>query len=210
MSELKIKIAITDDHPIVSQGLSSLLSKETDFEVCGVFAQAAQLLEWLKKHTVDIILLDIYLQDANGLDICKTLKSMYPDTGIIAISGQNEGVVISQMLQNGARGYVLKHADSEEIIEAIRTVFGGEQFLCKRTRESLQKLDRQMTALPRITRREKEVLRLIADGQTTAEIAALLFISPHTVESHRKNLMEKFQAKSTTSVINTVKNLGLL
>ena len=207
---LKINIVITDDHPIVKQGLQLLLSQESDMEIIAAFSSGTEVLHWFEKNEADILLLDIYLKDSNGLELCQTLSSKYPDLGIIAISGQDEGMVISQMLQNGARGYVLKNAESSEIIDAVRTVHQGQKFLCQRTKNSLEKLDRQLTEIPKITRREKEVLLLIAEDLTTAQIAEKLFISHHTVESHRKNLMEKFQVKSTASVISKVKNLGLI
>lgn len=205
-----IKIAITDDHPIVTQGLQLFLSNESNISVLSTFSNGNDLMKWLKNHLPDVLLLDIYLQDSNGLDLCKRISELYPEIAIIALSGQDEAIVISQMFQNGALGYVLKNAESKEITEAVKTVYRGEKFLCKRTRESLQKLDKQLTEIPKITRREKEVLLLIAEGMTTSEIAEKLFISTHTVESHRKNLIEKFDAKSTTSVISIVKNLGLI
>ena len=207
---MKIKVVITDDHPIVTQGLELFLSSKTDIEVSASFSSGNQLLEWLSINETDIILLDIYLQNENGLELCKKISEKFPEIGIIAISGQDEGIVISQMLQNGALGYVLKNAESEEIPEAIRAVFRGDKFLCKRTQEALNKLDSQFIEIPKITRREKEVLLLIAEGFTTAEVADKLFISPYTVESHRKNLMEKFELKSMTSVISKVKSLGLI
>lgn len=205
-----IKVTITDDHPIVTQGLNLFLSNEPDIQVLATFANGSELLNSLKSHSPDVLLLDIYLQDTNGIDLCKLISEQYPDIAIIALSGQSEGIVISQMLQNGALGYVLKNAESEEITEAIRTVYRGERFLCKRAQESLQKLNKQNLKIPKITRREKEVLLLIADGFTTHEIAEKLFISSHTVESHRKNLMEKFHVKSMTSVISRVSDLGLI
>lgn len=207
---MKIQVVITDDHPIVTQGFKHFLSTESDIEVCAIFSDGKSLLNWLSDNTTDILLLDIYLKDSNGLELCKKISEEHPDIGIIAISGQDEGIVISQMLQNGALGYVLKNAESEEITEGIRAVFRREKYLCKRTQESLQKLDKQLTGIPKITRREKEVLLHIAEGLTTQETADKLFISPHTVESHRKNLMEKFEVKSMTSVISKVKSLGLI
>lgn len=207
---MKIKVAITDDHPIVTQGLQLVLSNETDMEVVAVFSGGTQLLKNLPDYHIDVLLLDIYLNDASGLDLCKQLSASYPEMKIVAISGQDESMVISQMLQNGAMGYVLKNAESEEIVKAVRVVIQDQRFLCKRTQEALAKTDAQLIEIPKITRREKEVLLLISEGKTTAEIADKLFISPHTVESHRKNLMEKFQMKSTTAVVNLVKKLELL
>lgn len=208
--EAMIKIAITDDHPIIMQGLEYLLSSEEEIAIVKVFSTGTDLMYWLQEQTIDVLLLDIYLKDINGLELCSKIAGQYPEIGIIAISGQDEGVVISQMLQNGAKGYVLKNAESFEIIEAVKTVYSGGKYLCKRTREALRSIDKSMKEIPKITRREKEILVLIAEGLTTVEIAGKLFISSHTVESHRKNLLEKFQVKSTASVISTVKRLGLI
>jgi len=116
---LKIKVVITDDHPIVTQGFKHFLSTEPDIEVSATFSDGKSLLKWLSDNTTDILLLDIYLQDSNGLELCKKISEEYPDIGIIAIRGQDEGIVISQMFQNGALGYVLKNAECEENIEGI-------------------------------------------------------------------------------------------
>jgi DNA-binding NarL/FixJ family response regulator len=205
-----IKIAITDDHPIVTQGLQHLLSMEKNIRIEKILSSGQELMQWLPENSIDVLLLDIYLNDANGMDLCAKISELNPEIGIIAISGQDEAIVISQMLQNGALGYVLKNAESHEIIEAINQVYFGQKYLCRRTREALEKLDNSLNEIPKITRREKEVLQLIAEGLTTTEIATKLFISPHTVESHRKNLMEKFHVKSTASVLNKVKDLGLI
>jgi DNA-binding NarL/FixJ family response regulator len=205
-----IKIVITDDHPIVTQGLQHLLSMEKNISIEKILSSGQELMQWLPENSIDVLLLDIYLNDANGMDLCAKISELYPEIGIIAISGQDEAIVISQMLQNGALGYVLKNAESHEIIEAINQVYFGQKYLCRRTREALEKLDNSLNEIPKITRREKEVLKLIAEGLTTTEIAMKLYISPHTVESHRKNLMEKFHVKSTASVLNKVKDLGLI
>lgn len=207
---MMINIAITDDHPILTQGLIHLLSRESNMRIVQTFSTGNDLMNWLPSNSIDILLLDIYLGDSNGLDLCSLIHQKYPEIGIIAISGQDEAVVISQMLKNGALGYVLKNAESHEILEAIENVNNGEKYLCRRSKESLEMLDKANAEIPKITRREKEVLNLIAEGLTTNQIAEKLFISTHTVESHRKNLMEKFQVKSTSSVLNKVKDLGLI
>lgn len=205
-----IKIAITDDHPIIVQGLELLFASRPEMKVIKTFSNGKELMDWLPENPVDVLLLDIYLEDFNGLELCKQISDQFPETAIIAISGQDEGIVISQMLQNGALGYVLKNAESHEIIEAVEKVYRGERFLCQRTKEILAKSDKSFSEIPKITRREKDVLMLVSQGLTTSKIADKLFISHHTVESHRKNLMEKFHVKSMASVIGRVSDLGLI
>jgi DNA-binding NarL/FixJ family response regulator len=115
------------------------------------------------------------------------------------------------MLQNGASGYVLKNALGNEIIRAIYAIMDGEEYLCSSTKEALKNADMELLkAIPRITRREKEILQLIGKGLTTMQIADQLFISTHTVESHRKNLMEKFGVNNTTSVVKLASEYKLL
>jgi len=205
-----LKIAIVDDHPIVSDGIHHLIEQQYDMTMVEVFSNAASLFTWLLNNDLDILLLDIFLPDKNGMEICLELKLHYPDVKIICFSSQQEAVIISEMMKRGASGYLLKNANSSEIIEAIRKVASGEEYFCEKTSLTLKNFRASLKYLPKLTRREKDVLALIKQGNTTNTIAEKLFISPHTVESHRKNLMEKFQVKNMTSVVNRANELGLI
>ena len=206
-----IKIAITDDHPLLSEGLKNILSKEEDFEVVECFADAKTMLQYLSNAAVDILLLDINLPDANSMDLLTDLKSSYPEMKILMLSVHNEFAVINSVLNLGANGYIQKNSSVAEILEGINTVLGGDKYLCAQTKTILQqKQNDGLHRVPKLTRREKEILAEAALGLTTPQFAEKLFISPHTVESHRKNLIEKFGAKNLSSAIKLALEYGLI
>ena len=193
-----IKILIVDDHPVVAEGLRKLLNDSNIAEVIGVAGTGKSCFDFLRWQTPDIIFLDINLPDASGLDICKTIKEKNSSQKILALTTFNERSVVETMMANGADGYILKNSESEEIIEAVKEIYAGNKFLAHEVENILQRKDKSEMIL---TRREKEVLQLIADGLTNQEIAENLFISPLTVDSHRKNLITKLQARNTASLI---------
>jgi len=205
------KIAITDDHPLLLEGLKNILSKEEDFEVVGCYPDAASMHTALSVIRVDVLLLDINLPDANSIELIKPLTLKYPEMKIIIISVHNESAVINSVLQQGAQGYIQKNAAVEEIIAGTKQIVEGNIFLCSQTRSVIDKKTKdELKSVPKLTRREKEILKEAASGLTTAQIAEKLFISPHTVESHRKNLIEKFGSKNLSSAIKLATEFGLI
>ncbi|MFC3196447.1 response regulator [Parapedobacter deserti] len=206
-----VSIFITDDHPLVLEGLKNVLSEAETLQVKGCFANAAATLEAIGSEFPSVLLLDINLPDINGIDLVRKVKALSPATRIIALSVHNEYAVINSMFQEGADGYIQKNAVGEEIVEGIRTVINGRRFLCSQSAEIMKrKTTEGLKSVPKVTRREKEILHQAAKGLTTQEIAAALFISPHTVESHRKNLMEKFEVKNLASAIKLATEYGLI
>jgi DNA-binding NarL/FixJ family response regulator len=151
--------------------------------------------------------LDINLPDISGIDLCKQIRNKYPNQKILALTTYNERVFIQQMLDNGAFGYVLKNASSEEIMEGVDEVSKGNKFLCAESENLLKKTHENELM---ITRRESSVLKLLAEGFTNLEIAEKLFISPLTADSHRKNLIVKLQARNTASLIKIASDKGLI
>lgn len=205
------KIAITDDHPLLLEGLKNILSQEEGFEVVGCYPDATQMEAGLASTAIDVLLLDINLPDAHSIELVKPLRSKYPDMQIIIISVHNEYAVINSVLAQGARGYMQKNASVEEIISGVNSVLEGHIFLCSQTKMVVDKKTKdELRTVPKLTRREKEVLTEAASGLTTAQIAEKLFISPHTVESHRKNLIEKFGTKNLSSAIKLATEYGLI
>ncbi|MFT3704275.1 MAG: response regulator transcription factor [Agriterribacter sp.] len=193
------KIFIVDDHYMVIEGIRSLLQHETNLEWVGHAMNAASCLAFLKQQVPDVILMDINLPDKSGIDLCKEVKENYPGAFIIGLSTFNQQSFIQKMMENGASGYILKNATLDELVEAIDTVVKGKTFLSNETAATLRKPDN--ASRPVITSREKEVLALVAEGMTNNEIAQQLYISPTTVETHRKSLLNKFAAKNTASLI---------
>jgi DNA-binding NarL/FixJ family response regulator len=205
---LQTKIFIVDDHYMVIEGIRSLLQNEKHIEWMGHATNAASCLAFLQRQIPDVILMDINLPDTSGIDLCKEVKEKYPSIFILGLSTFNQQSFIQKMMDNGASGYVLKNASQKELIEAIEEVSKGKLFLSVEAAASLRKTN--TSSLPLITRREKEVLVLIAEGMTNGEIAEKLFISISTVDTHRKNLLAKFQTKNTASLVRMVMQMQII
>jgi DNA-binding NarL/FixJ family response regulator len=204
---MKASVFIVDDHYMVIEGIRSLLQNERDIEWLGHATNAASCLGFLKQQQPDIILMDINLPDMNGIDLCKEVREKYPSILILGLSTFNQQAIIRNMMDNGASGYVLKNADKEELLEAINTVVSGKVYLSMEAASSLKESGNE---IPVITRREKEVLLLIAEGLTNTEIAEKLFVSIPTVNTHRKSLLEKFDARNTAILISKAIRQGMV
>jgi DNA-binding NarL/FixJ family response regulator len=206
---MAIKIFIVDDHYMVIEGIHSLLQNEAHIEWMGHATNAASCLAFLQQQKPDVILMDINLPDKSGIDLCKEVKDKYPAVAVLGLSTFNQQSFIEKMIASGASGYVLKNATQEELMEGIETVVKGKQFLSFDAALALRKTDTQNN-MPVITRREKEVLELIADGMTNNEIAQKLFISTTTVDTHRKNLLAKFEAKNIAALIKVAVQMHMI
>ncbi|MGS2764860.1 response regulator [Sinomicrobium sp. M5D2P9] len=206
-----IQVYITDDHPIVQEGLKNLLATRDEISLKGVFQNGKDTVDALAKAEPDVLLLDINLPDISGIELSKQIRDAYPELKIIVLSVHNEKAVISSVLQNGVNGYVLKNSIGDEIIQAIHKVIDGELYMCRQTKEIYENQDNNgPDFIPKITRREKEILQLVTEGLTSSQIAEKLFISPYTVETHRKNLMEKFDVSNMTAIIKYATEFKLL
>lgn len=200
MQNDKINILIVDDHPVVIEGVKTLLKDVALVHVAGSCNDAASARKFLQENDVDILLLDINLPDTNGMDLCLELKKKNKDLKIIALSNYSERSMINKMIENGASGYLLKNAGSKELEDAIITVLDDKHYFSSEvTKKLLEPAGNSI--LPKLTRREKEILKLIAEGEPSSTIAEKLFISLLTVETHRRNIIQKFQAGNMFSVI---------
>lgn len=196
---MAIKVFIIDDHYMVIEGIRSLLQNEKGIEWVGHASNGASCLAFLQQQLPDIILMDINLPEISGIDLCKQVRLQYPSVFVIGLSTFNQQSFIQKMIDNGASGYVLKNATKEELLEAIETVAKGKTYLSHEAAQSLRKSS--STEKPILTSREKEVLELIANGMTNNEIAQQLFLSVTTVDTHRKNLLSKFNCRNIASLI---------
>lgn len=205
---MAIKVFIVDDHYMVIEGIHSLLQNEKGIEWTGHATNAASCLAFLQHQQPDVILMDINLPDKNGIDLCKAVKEKYPAIFIVGLSTFNQQSFIHKMIDSGASGYVLKNATQKELMEAIITVAKGKTYFSDEAAQSLQK--KHSAEMPVLTRREKEVLELIAEGLTNHEIAGKIFVSTNTVDTHRKNLLAKLEAKNTAALIRIATQLQLI
>lgn len=194
----KIKLFIVDDHYMIIEGITSMFQYEETVEIIGHAKDARSCMAFLQRLLPDVILLDINLPDKSGIEICLDIKRLYPSVKIIALSTFNQNSYIQNMLENGASGYLLKNTTKTEMLEAMQVVLKNKQYMSKEAAESIKNMDRDR---PVITRREKEILKLLANGMTSFEIGQQLFISPTTVDTHRKHLLKKFNANNTAILI---------
>jgi DNA-binding NarL/FixJ family response regulator len=192
---------------MVIEGIRSLLYGEKNIEWLGHATNAASCLSFLKRQQPDIILMDVNLPDRSGTELCKEVKQLYPAVLVLGLSTFNQQAIIRNMMDNGASGYVLKNATKKELLEAISMVLKGNTYFSVEAAHSLKESRAQQ---PMITRREKEVLQLIAEGFTNAEMSEKLFISIPTVNTHRKSLLEKFEVKNTATLIGKAIKMGLI
>jgi DNA-binding NarL/FixJ family response regulator len=205
-----IIVAIVDDHPIVIEGLKTLLGSEGDITAVS-FTAGHHFMAFLRHNKVDVVLLDIMLPDTNGIELCREIKKIAPQTAVLALSNQSERSIILQMLQNGANGYLLKNAGAAEIRQCIQEALSGKLTFSREAQEIMMRPSQSdLRTIPHITKREKQILHKIANGETTAAIAEELFVSPLTVETHRRNLLQKFEAKNVAELIRMAVEYKLL
>lgn len=195
-----LNLMIVDDHPMILEGLKSLLRPNDLFHIFS-FTKGAAALNFIEKNRIDVVLLDIVLSDGSGLDFCQLIKKKAPNTIIIGISNQAERSIIFRFLENGGNGYILKNADATEIVACIHKAIEGDLALSKEVQEIILRPITNNLELPRLTKREQQILIAVANGLTSAEIAKNLFISIITVETHRRNLLQKFKAKNMIELV---------
>jgi DNA-binding NarL/FixJ family response regulator len=209
-----IEIAITDDHPIVIEGIRMMLKSNKEIVVSKSFTSISEMFTGLD-HSIKVLLLDINLPDGNGITACKDLVFKFPSLKIIALTNFEDVSFIKQIMKNGAMGYLLKNTGKNELIEAIKTVLQGDRYLQQNIskillNESLGKIGVSSFFIPKLTNREKEILLLISKEYTTQQIAAEIFISNKTVESHRNNLMQKLGVKNSAGLVRVAFEKGFI
>jgi two-component system response regulator NreC len=214
MSE-KIRIIIADDHTIFRSGLKLLLSSEPDFEVIAEAKDGDEAIELTRQLQPEVLLMDIGMPRTNGHEATKQIKSSNPDVNILVLTMHRSEEYFFKMLDAGASGYVLKGAETDELIHAVHTVARGDAFLYPSMARSL--IDRFLKVQSRehagetqLTSREDEILRLIADGYSNNDIAEKLVISPSTVHTHRTNIMQKLGLNKRHELVQYARQQGLI
>ncbi|MCY4778988.1 response regulator transcription factor [Sphingobacterium sp. UT-1RO-CII-1] len=195
-----LNLVIVDDHPMIVEGLQSLLKQKKKFRI-SAFTKGIPALDFICENRTDIVLLDIMLSDGNGLEFCKKIKEKSPKTIVIGISNQAERSIIFRFLENGGNGYILKNADAKEIVQCIENSLKGDLALTKEVKQIMTRPITNNYELPRLTKREQQILKAIANGAISSKIAEELFISVITVETHRRNLLKKFKAKNMIELV---------
>ena len=211
-----IRLFLVDDHAILREGLRLLFKKEGVLQVVGEAENGEQLLAQLPTTPCDVVLLDLHMPGLDGLATTQRLHAEFPDVRVLVLSMVDNERAIGQVLAAGASGYVLKNAGHDEIVVAVQAVAAGKRFLCSEL--GLVMLERVLVGMPEpppklasgLSAREQEILHLVADGLTTAQIAEKLYTSPRTVETHRQNILEKTGTKNTAALVKAAVSQGWL
>lgn len=209
-----INLAIADDHLLVINGLRAMLGAGSDIKVLFSATSGKELMVNLLANQPDVLLLDIQMPDANGIDLCKTILHKYPDIKIIALTNFEQSSYVKQMIRNGAMGYLLKNIDGKTLRAAIQTVMQNKPFIQEQIKNNMlnevlsgQKSTSQGVSL---TKREVEILGLVARELSNQQIADKLFISIRTVETHRINLTQKLGVHNTAGLVKEAYKRGLV
>ncbi len=220
----RIKVFHVEDYKIVRDGVKFLLSLDPEIHIVGEADRGDKLFKFLETVKVDILLLDIYLdsmedlQTPDGFEICKKLQKVAPEINVVAHSVYDDADRVAKIFKAGANGFVSKKAGYEELIHAIKVVHNGKKYICKETSKKLKNLNKFLAGIEDtlesteefFSKREKEVLQLLAAGYSSREISNKLFITEKTVETHRKNLVQKAKVKNTVELITYASMRGLI
>ena len=211
----QISVLIADDHTIVRSGVRLLLEAETDIRVVGEALNGREALELAESLQPDVVLMDITMPEMDGLEATKEIKTRFPQINVLVLTMHRSDEYFFEMLKAGASGYILKGAKTSELIDAVRIVQQGEIFLYPSMTQKLVQGYIQLAEWdnedePSLSPREKEILRLLAEGYSNKEIAEKLVISPSTVHSHRGNLMDKLGLGNRRELIQYARKRGLI
>jgi len=211
-----VRILIADDHQMLIDGIRVLLEGVEAFKVVGQATNGFEVLDFIEKEPVDLIIMDINMKDMDGVAATREVKKKYPDIKILMLSMFGSKDYIEKVLRAGADGYILKNKGKEELQAAIETVMDGRSYFSPEVTERIMDgLQRKKTLetdpmLVELTEREKDVLKLLVQEMTSNEIAEKLCISFHTVETHRKNLISKLPVKNTVGLVKYAIDIGLI
>jgi DNA-binding NarL/FixJ family response regulator len=210
----KIQVLLVDDHVILREGLRSLLSLQEDIEVVGEAGDGQAALELIGSLKPDIVLMDIAMPVMDGLAATRRIKQDFPEVRVLILTQHDNREYVFSLLQAGAVGYILKKAGGAEVVTAIRSAFAEGAFLppsiAREVMDRYIQRPQAETGRPHLTEREKQVLRLIAEGKTNKEIAETLFLSIKTVMVHRTNIMEKLDIHNRTELVKYAIRQGLI
>lgn len=210
----KINLLIADDHTMFLEGIVSLLGQEPEINSIKKANNGIEALNIIKTAAVDLIILDISMPEMDGIELTKILKKNYPKIKILVVSTHSNVNIISRLIRIGVNGYLLKNAEKSELLTAIHSIMAGNNYFSEETEEKYSynqlKIEKQALNLTELSSREKEILVLIAHEYNTAEIAEKTFISLNTVNTHRRNLLSKLNAKNTAGLVKYAVENGLV
>jgi two-component system response regulator NreC len=213
----KIRVLLADDHTILRAGLKIMLNIQPDIEVIGEASDGKQAIAEAQRLAPDVILMDITMPECNGIEATRQVKRLLPETRVLVLTMHENEEYLFQVLRAGASGYILKEAADTELISAIRSVYAGRFYLSP-SAQSLMigdyllrvRTGEERDSYSALTEREREILKLVAEGYTNNQIAEQLFISPKTVDTHRTHIMDKLNLHSRAELVKYAMRRGLL
>jgi two-component system response regulator NreC len=204
----RMRVLLADDHAILRSGLRLLLDREPDMGVVGEATDGREAVDWMAREGADVVVMDVGMPGLNGIEATGQIVRRYPQAGVVMLSMHSDETYVLRCLRAGARGYVLKESAENELIAAIRAVWAGKSFFSPKVTRLLQQehVERIRCAggedsYDLLTEREREILQLIAEGSSNKEVAGRLYLSVHTVETHRKNILEKLNLHGPADLI---------
>ncbi|MEO5923179.1 MAG: response regulator transcription factor [Bryobacteraceae bacterium] len=211
MSNKKIRVLLADDHTILRKGVKLLVGAQPDMEVVGEAKTGREAFEEARRLTPDVVVMDISMPELNGIEATRQICDQFPQTKVVALSMHQDSVYVREVLRAGARGYLLKNSEDADLLRAIRCLHRGEAFLSPAISDAVLSDYRRHVSNPTdlLTSREREILTMIADGQTNKGIANALNLSIYTVESHRGSVMEKLNLHNTGDIVRFAIRNGL-
>lgn len=194
----RVRVLLADDHAILRSGLRLLLERDPDFGIAGEATDGREAVDWMARETADVVVMDVGMPGLNGIEATAQILRRSPQVGVIMLSMHSDETYVLRCLRAGARGYVLKESAENELIAAIHAVAAGQSFFSPKVKRLLQqehveriRLSGGADSYDLLTEREREILQRVAEGHSNKQIAGHLFLSVHTVETHRKNILEK-------------------
>jgi DNA-binding NarL/FixJ family response regulator len=207
-NEDSIRVLIVDDHALFRRGLQMVLEGEDDIDVVGEASDGAEAVKTAEETTPDVVLMDVRMPKRSGIEATRTIKDTLPSTRILMLTISDEEADLYEAIKGGASGYLLKDASTDEVAQAVRVVADGQSLISPSMAmklldefKQMSRQDRSQPTTPRLTERELEVLRLVAQGLNNREIAKQLFISENTVKNHVRNILEKLQLHSRMEAV---------
>lgn len=218
MKNNNIKILIADDHPFFRDGIHQLLTGQSGIDAIDEATNGKEVLNLLAKKLYDLVIMDIKMPQLSGIDATKVIQKKYPDVKVLAISMFDEQPYIVKMLKAGASGYLLKNSSKDELLKAISQIMKGENYFSPEVSDVMfshivsgKPMDAETEELSQtLTKREVEIVKMIAEELTNVEIGDRLHISPRTVDTHRRNLLQKLKVKNTAGLVKYALKHGLL
>jgi len=208
-----VKVLIADDHPIVRKGMRSILENEPGIRVVGEAEDGTQAIEAVEKLKPDVLVVDMMMPGHNGLEVIRQAKKYFPAMHILVLSMHSNEAYVAEAFNRGASGYILKDTGPADLVQGVKEVVTGRRYLSEQLSESLigtYSKNIRMDSYETLTNREREILQLAAEGNTSTEIAQRLSISRRTVETHRANFMDKLGMRNQTDLVMFAIKRGIL